>query len=192
MLMQIRSAAVVILLVALLAPEAIARVKVTVNFDKAFDFKSMKTWGWGPDGPGSVMMARTANDNPDAMKKAAEPLIVEAITKEMAARALVQSSSAPDLVVTYYLLLSNSMSSQTMGQFLPATSAWGLPFFPQATQSLEYVDQGSLVIDLAANKTVVWRGVAHAKIKPDTAYKKREGLIREGVRDLMRRYPTKQ
>ena len=192
MLMQIRSAAVVILLVALLAPEAIARVKVTVNFDKAFDFKSMKTWGWGPDGPGSVMMARTANDNPDAMKKAAEPLIVEAITKEMAARALVQSSSAPDLVVTYYLLLSNSMSSQTMGQFLPATSAWGLPFFPQATQSLEYVDQGSLVIDLAANKTVVWRGVAHAKIKPDTTYKKREELIREGVRDLMRRYPPKQ
>lgn len=189
MLMHIRSAAVVALLVALLAPEAIARVKVTVNFDKAFDFKSMKTWGWGPDGPGSVMMARTANDNPDAMKKAAEPIIVEAITKEMTARALVQSSTAPDLVVTYYLLLSNSMSSQTMGQFLPATSAWGLPFFPQATQSLEYVDQGSLVIDLAANKTVVWRGVAHAKIKPDTAYTKREELIREGVRDLMRRYP---
>jgi len=192
MLMQIRSGAVIVLLVALLAPDAIARVKVTVNFDKAFDFKSMKTWGWGADGPGSVMMARTANDNPDAMKKAAEPLIVEAITKEMTARALVQSSSAPDLVVTYYLLLSNSMSSQTMGQFLPATSAWGLPFFPQATQSLEYVDQGSLVIDLAANKTVVWRGVAHAKIKPDTPYKKREELIREGVRDLMRRYPTKQ
>lgn len=189
MLMHIRSAAVVALLVALLVPEAIARVKVTVNFDKAFDFKSMKTWGWGPDGPGSVMMARTANDNPDAMKKAAEPIIVEAITKEMTARALVQSSTAPDLLVTYYLLLSNSMSSQTMGQFLPATSAWGLPFFPQATQSLEYVDQGSLVIDLAANKTVVWRGVAHAKIKPDTAYTKREELIREGVRDLMRRYP---
>jgi hypothetical protein len=192
MLMRIRSVAVVALLVALLAPETFARVKVTVNFDKAFDFKSMKTWGWPADGPGSVMMARTANDNPDAMKKAAEPLIVEAVTKELATRGLTQASAQPDLVVTYYLLLSNSMSSQTMGQFLPATSAWGLPFFPQATQSLEYVDQGSLVIDFSANKTVVWRGVAHAKIKPDTSFKKREELIREGVRDLFRRYPPKQ
>jgi hypothetical protein len=172
MLMRIRSVAVVALLVALLAPETFARVKVTVNFDKAFDFKSMKTWGWPADGPG--------------------PLIVESVTKELATRGLTQASAQPDLVVTYYLLLSNSMSSQTMGQFLPATSAWGLPFFPQATQSLEYVDQGSLVIDFSANKTVVWRGVAHAKIKPDTAYKKREELIREGVRDLFRRYPPKQ
>ena len=192
MLMRIRSVAVAVLLVALLAPETFARVKVTVNFDKAFDFKSMKTWGWPAEGPGSVMMARTANDNPDAMKKAAEPLIVEAVTRELATRGLTQASAQPDLVVTYYLLLSNSMSSQTMGQFLPATSAWGLPFFPQATQSLEYVDQGSLVIDFSANKTVVWRGVAHAKIKPDTAFKKREELIREGVRDLFRRYPPKQ
>ncbi len=30
---------------------ALARVEVTINFDKAFDFKSVKTWGWGPTGP---------------------------------------------------------------------------------------------------------------------------------------------
>ena len=59
------------------------------------------------------------------------------------------------------------MSTQTMGQFLPATTAWGLPPFPQATQSLKIMNRGSLVLDLSAKGTVVWRGVAQAKIKMD-------------------------
>jgi hypothetical protein len=34
--------------------------------------------------------------------------------------------------------------------------------------------------------------VAEAKITPGTDIKKREALVREGVRDLLRRYPPKQ
>jgi hypothetical protein len=67
-----------------------------------------------------------------------------------------------------------------------------LPPFAQATQSLEMVDQGSLVIDLSAAKTVVWRGVAQARIKLDADAKRRESLLRESVRDLLRRYPPRQ
>ena len=84
------------------------------------------------------------------------------------------------------------MSAQTMGQFLPATTAWGLPPFEQATQSLKMMNQGSLVLDLSAKDVVVWRGVAQAKIKIDADDKKREALLREAVRDLLRRYPPKQ
>ena len=69
--------------------------------------------------------------------------------------------------------------------------SWGLPLFPQATQSLKVLNQGALVIDLSANGTVVWRGVAQAEIKMDTDFKKREALLREGVRDLLKRYPPK-
>ena len=70
--------------------------------------------------------------------------------------------------------------------------AWGLPLFPQATQSLKILNRGSLVLDLSAKGAVVWRGVAQAELKMDTPVKKREELIREGVRDLLRRYPPKQ
>ena len=38
---------------------------------------------------------------------------------------------------------------------------------------------------------MVWRGVAQAEIKLDADDKKREALMREGVRDLLRRYPPK-
>ena len=84
------------------------------------------------------------------------------------------------------------MSTQTMGQFLPGTVAWGLPPFAQATQSLKMMNQGALVLDLSAKGEVVWRGVAQARIDFDADDKKREALLREGVRDLLRRYPPKQ
>ena len=169
-----------------------ARVDVRVEFDKTFDFKPMRTWGWNPQGPGQLKMARTQNDDPDAMHKHTEPIVVEAITTQLGERGLQAAASNPDLVVTYYLLLTTSMSAQTVGQFLPATTGWGLPPFDAVTQSLKMMNQGSLVIDLSAKNTIVWRGVAQARIKPDEDFKRREALIREGVRDLLRRYPPRK
>ena len=151
----------------------------------------MKTWGWNPQQPGEVKMARTKDDDPEAARQRAEPVILDAVSTEIGRRGLQRATSAPDLIVTYYLLLTTNMTTQTMGQFLPATTGWGLPPFAQATQSLKMMNQGSLVLDLSANGAVVWRGVAQAKIEFDADEKKRETLIREAVRDLLRRYPPK-
>jgi Domain of unknown function (DUF4136) len=167
----------------------VARVDVRVERDKTFDFKTIRSWGWHPTGPGDVKMARTQNDDPDAIKRIAEPLILDAVEKEMARLKLPRASSDPDLTVRYYLLLSTSFSSQTMGQFLPPVAAWGLPVFAPATQSLKYMNSGSLGIDLSAKDTVIWRGLAQTELQPDTDYKKREQVVRDAVRDLLRRYP---
>ena len=167
-------------------------VDVRVEHDKAFDFRPMKTWAWNPEGAGDVIMARTKDDDPAAMKQRFEPVIFDAVMTEMTRRSMQQATSAPDLMVTYYVLLTTNMSSQTMGQFLPATVAWGLPPFAPATQSLEMMNKGSLVLDLSAKGTVVWRGVAESNIEIGTDIKKREALVREAVRDLLRRYPPKQ
>ena len=48
-----------------------------------------------------------------------------------------------------------------------------------------------MVLDLTAQDVVVWRGVAQAQIKPDAPTDKRESLLREAVRDLLKRYPPK-
>ena len=193
-----RQAAITIAALLLLAVAATtttttsARVKVQVEFDKTFDFKRVRTWDWPADGAGQVKMARTAQDDPDEARQRAEPIIVSAITAALAERGLQHAPAAADLTVTYYLLLSTSMSAQTIGQFLPATTAWGLPPFEAATQSLKIMDRGSLVIDLSANKAVVWRGLAHANIDMDLDAKRREALLREAVRDLLRRYPRQR
>jgi Domain of unknown function (DUF4136) len=169
----------------------VARVKVRVEHDKTFDFKSVRTWSWNPKGRGEVKMARTQDDDPEAMRQTMEPLIVDAVSREMKARGLQEASGEPDLYLTYYVLLSNNMSAQTMGQFLPATTGWGLPPFAQATQSLEMMNRGSLVLDLSSKQGVVWRGLAQAELKMDADAKKRESVLREGVRDLLRRYPPR-
>ena len=188
---SMRSVAVVLALVAMTVQATVARVDVKVDFDKTFNFKAVKTWGWNPDGPGEVKMARTQTDDPDSMKKIAEPPILDQVTLEMTRLKLQQASADPDLKVTYYLLLSTNQTAQTMGQFVPGAVAWGLPLFPQATTSLKVMNQGSLVLDLSAKGSVVWRGVAQAQIKIGTERQRREELLREGVRDLLKRFPPK-
>ena len=180
--------------VALLSERALARVDVDIEFDPKFDFTKVKTWAWSPSGYGDVKMARTQTDDPEAMKKVAEPIVVDAITTELNNRGLRSaetSAAPPDITVVYYLLLSTNITAQTIGQFLPNTTAWGLPPFLATTQSFEVFNRGSLVIDLSSGNNVVWRGVAQSNIKIDADMKKRENLIREGVRDLIRRYPPK-
>jgi len=174
-----------------LAEPALARVDVKIDFDKTFNFTAVRTWRFDPAGNGEVKMARTQKDNPDAVKAVAEPIIVESVNTEMQ-RLKLQTSDTPDLIVRYFLLLSTDQSAQTMGQFLPGTTAWALPPFQQTTQSLKVMNQGALVIDLAGGGNVVWRGVAQAKLKADTDFKKREAVLREAVSDLLKRFPPKQ
>ena len=176
--------------VLLLVESAFARVDVKIDFDKAFNFTAVRSWRFDPAGNGEVKMARTQKDDPDAVKAVAEPIIVDAVTKEMQLLKL-QRADSPDVIVRYFLLLTTNQTAQTMGQFLPGTVAWGLPPFQQTTQSLKLMNQGSLVIDLASNGNVVWRGIAQAKLKFDADFKKREAVIREAVHDLLRRFPPK-
>jgi len=175
----------------LVAQAMLAGVDVKVEFDKSFNFNTVRTWGWNPTGPGQVKMARTADDDPAAVQKRFEPIIVDAVTSEMRRRNLQASTGTADVAVTYYVLLTTNMSAQTVGEFLPANTAWGLPPFPPATQSLKVMNRGSLVLDLSAKDTVIWRGVAQTNVKMDIDDKRREQLLREGVKDLLQRFPPK-
>ena len=168
-----------------------ARVDVKVAFDKAFDFTKVKTWDWTTPGHGEVKMARTQTDDSEAMRKRVDPIIADALPKEMERRKLTRATSAPDVGVVYYLLLTVGSSAQTVGQFIPPALDWGLPLFPPATQSLKVMNEGSFVIDISSGGTVVWRGLAQAQIKMDESQDKREATLREAVRDLLRRFPPK-
>ena len=124
-------------------------------------------------------MARTKENDPEAVRKIAEPIIFDAVTREIGKRELQTAQGAADLTLTYCLLLSTNMTAQTMGQFLPATTGWGLPPFVGATQSLKVRNQGSLVLEFSARGTVVRRGLAQPKMKFDATPEQREALLRE-------------
>ena len=169
----------------------VARVKVRADFDKTFDFKSVKTWAWSAR-MGDVMAVRTQNEDADAIRLRADPILKSEVAAVMPARKLMEAASNPDVTLSYYLLLTAGTSSQYMGQFLPATVNWGLPMFAPAATSYEVIQQGSLVFDFAAKGKVVWRGLAEAEIDWNSDQKKRENLLREAARELIKKFPPKQ
>jgi Domain of unknown function (DUF4136) len=169
-----------------------AKVKTRAQADSAFDFTQAHTFGWSPDGPGDVMLARTASDDPETVRTLAEPVIMEAVTANMPRRGLQPAAGAPDLTIRYYLLLTIGGSAQTLGQFLPAVAQWGIPPFAPSTTSLEVIERGSLVLDLSAGGHVVWRGIDEAQMKMDMSQEKRTELLREAVSDILKQYPPKR
>ena len=169
-----------------------AAVKVHVDLDKTFDFRQARSWAWAVPTAGHVMVARTPTDDPDAIQRLAEPVIMDAMITEMNSRGMAHKIEAPDVTLKYYLLLTIGSSAQTIGQFLPPVAQWGIPPFTPSTQSLKVIQQGSLVIDASAKEAVVWRGTAAAEIKPGLTQDKRAALIREAVRDIVKRYPQKK
>lgn len=169
----------------------VAKVKVKSDVDKLFDFKQVHTWAWTPE-IGRVVVARTASDNPDAIKKLAEPLIVKAVAAELPQRGLTETTTTPDVTVTYDLLLTLGSSAQTAGQFLPAVTEWGVPPFTASTTSLEMIERGSLVLDMMSKGSPVWRGIAEAQIPTDLSQEKRQALIPEAVREIAKLYPPKK
>ena len=176
-----------------LAGHLTAAVKVKTQFTKSFDFTKAKTWSWHEGGPGEVKMALTADDNPELVRQRAEPIIMEAVGATLPQRGLAAAASgAPsDVKIKYYVLITLGTDAQTIGQFLPAVTAWGLPPFSGATQSYSVIERGSLVLDISANKEVVWRGIGQAELKPGQTQEKRAALIRAAVADILKKYPPK-
>ena len=170
-----------------------AAVKVKTQFTKSFDFTKAKTWSWHEGAPGEVKMAVTADDNPEVVRQRAEPVIMEAVGATLPQRGLTAAApGAPsDVKIKYYVLITLGTDAQTMGQFLPAVTAWGMPPFSGATQSYTVIERGSLVLDISANKEVVWRGIGQAELKPGQTTEKRAALIREAVADILKKYPPK-
>jgi hypothetical protein len=168
-----------------------ASVKVRVDFDKEFQFRNARTVGWAPKA-GAVMVGRSPDDDPEDIRRRAEPIIVDAVNAELPKRGLGPASGTPDLTVTYYLLLTIGDSSQTLGQFLPPVTKWAIPPFNPATTSLKVIQEGSLVLDLSSGNQPVWRGVGEAEIKLGLDEEKRAALIREAVQEILKRYPPRK
>ena len=173
----------------IVAQTGIAAIKVHVDVDKAFDFRKVRTWAWALPEAGWVMAARTPTDDPEAIQRLAEPVVMEAVIAEMPGRGMTHTVDSPDVTLKYYLLLTLGTESQTIGQFLPPVTQWGVPPFTASTQSLKVIQRGSLAIDVMSKGQIVWRGVGAAEIKPGLTQDKRAALIRVAVKDILARYP---
>ena len=174
------------------APALDAKVKVRTQFDQKFDFKTVRTWAWASEHPGAVMLARSANEDKEAFLQRVDPVVREAVGVEMLRRKMQPAQGAPDVTLTFYVLMMAGPWTQSVGQFVPSVPEWGLPIFQVSTSAIEVIEQGALVIDMSAGGQPVWRGVAEAGINPDTDQKKRTVIVKDAVRKLLEKFPPRK
>ena len=188
-------AVVVSVLVLVIAGPLAARVKVQSDFDKTFDFSALKTFTWPSDGFGQVKMAITKDDDPEALRRRFEPVIVAAVEANLTGRGYVKAKpgEAANFTMAYFGLVSTNQQAQTMGQFLPGTVSWGLPPFLATTTSLKIFEQGSIVLDVRRPDTnVVWRGVAQAEMHCDRPDAERNKRTADVVNEILKQFPPKK
>ena len=181
-------------IVVLAAAGLTAGVKVKVEYDKLFDFATVKTYAWHPDGAGEVKVLSTMGDDPVAVNNMLEPVIRAAVDREMKARGFVlDTTGKPDLHIHYYMLAGPNSESQFQGQFIGGVPPWGLPDFAMTTTSLKVFEQGTLVLDIstAANRTIVWRAIATAEINRQRSLEQKKQRIDDGMREALKKFPPK-
>jgi hypothetical protein len=172
-----------------------AKIKTQAQADPAFNFREVKTWAWHPSGGGDVIMARSSGDDPVPVKKRIDPVLTQALAHELGLKGLsLATAGTPDLTIHYYLLVTVGMDAQVMGQFLPAVPLWGVPPFSAATQSLDIITRGSLVLDAVSTSLdrVVWRGVAQTDVDYARSESERDSIIRDAAHELVKRIPFKK
>ena len=195
--MNIKLAGAVAAIAAVLCSSAVsaAKIKVRVQAPPKFDGAGLNTWAWAADGPGQVIMARSSEDDPAPIQKTFGPTIADSISNELGLRGLAAADVASaDLHAHYYLLIAVGFNTQQFGQFLPAVPEWGIPGYLGGNQAYEIISTGSLVVDLISTsaKRIIWRGIAQTELNSENTDERRHARIREGVHELMLKYPKKK
>jgi len=172
-----------------------AKVKIKTQFDKTFDFKSIKTFAWHPEGAGDVKVLQLSGDDPATLKTQLDPTITTTVEQGLAGRGLTPAPAGQaDLYVSYRLLLGPGTSAQVAGQFIAPVPQWGIaPFSPQTT-SLEVYEQGTLIVDLSSRtkQMIVFRGSAESAIDRTRTPDARNKLVRDAILDMLKKLPTKK
>jgi hypothetical protein len=152
--------------------------KVNVDWDKATDFSSFKTYTW-------------ANGTP-ALNPLMGDRIVKEIDAQLAAKGLqkVEASASPDLVVVYHAGRDTEMQMNTIdtGIYGPGWR-YGYGGMGSSTTYVNKILVGQLIVDIGdvKNKKYIWRGTASATI-PDKP-EKGEKTITKAVTKMFKKFP---
>ena len=142
--------------------------KVNVDYNKEFDFNSLKTYSWQKGTP--------------AANPLMEQRIVKAIEYNLAMKGFQQVESSPDFYVVSHASTKEELDITEWGYGRPR---WGY----SSTVDVEKVLVGTLIVDIleAKDKQLVWRGVAtdSASDKPE----KNEKKINKAAEKMFKKFP---
>ncbi|QKG54057.1 DUF4136 domain-containing protein [Hymenobacter sp. BRD67] len=147
-----------------------ANVGVTSDFDHAVNFRNYHTWAWYP---------KQANDTEGGPAKGYESFtdqrIRDAVSKDLTAKGLTETTSNPDVYVAYSVRVENKQ--QVSGY--PYGGGYGYPYYgygyggfggyPYGGGAYNY-KAGTVIIDIvdARRKELAWRGTGQAQLNQNS------------------------
>ena len=164
-------------------PLVAAAQKTTYDFDKTATFSQYKTYSL-KDG--------TPTGNPLIDNR-----IVAAIEAQLAAKGLVRTETAPDVMVLYHVALEEEkdISSYSTGPMYGGYGwGWGGGWGSTTTDvRVREILVGTLAVDIvdAQKKQIVWRGLGSKEIDTNAKPEKRDTNINKAVEKIFKNDPPK-
>ncbi len=188
-------AALALAAIGLPAPAWAQKVDVQTETAKDANFTGLCTYKWLPPPPAPPSLVAPGLPTGRRTIEQIDPVIHAAVDRELQAKGyrMVESGES-DLLVGYLVNMSPDTNTFSMADEYAAVTGTTIYFGPGATSrtaSLSYTDMGTLAVGVvsAANKQVLWRGVAKSKIALATPYPKVDKAVTDGVQKMFRKFP---
>jgi hypothetical protein len=141
--------------------------KVVVDYNKEFNFSSIKTYAWTKGTPADPLM---------------EQRIVSAVESQLAKHGLQKSDSVPDVFIVTHAMTREDISLREWGD---GPLPWS-----RGTIDINKILAGTLVVDIldSKDKQLVWRGIADGTLsdKPE----KVEAKIKKVTEKMFQKFPN--
>jgi len=165
---------------------------VHYDFDRDFDFSSIKTYEW-------MSVPQKTQDNELTLKH-----IKSTVNRQLQAKGLIMTSQSPDVLIALHGGKEKRVDVQEWGyayrdrdyyhagpfspRGVPSLDTYGRDNveYRRGTDTYEY-EVGTLIIDFvdAGKKELIWRGVASGMVNPDTSAEE----IDKTVAKILENYP---
>jgi len=166
--------------------------EVHYDFDRDFDFSSVKTYDW-------MSVPQKTKDNELTLKH-----IKSAVNRQLQAKGLIMTATSPDVLIALHGGKEKKVDVQEWGYAYRDRDYYHAgPFSPRGfppldtygrdnveyrrgTDTYEY-EVGTIIIDFvdSVKKELIWRGVASGVVNPDTSAEE----IDRTVAKILENYP---
>ena len=184
------------LAVALLAAGSVqaAKIKVQARQEANVDFAAIKTYSWLPSPPMTTDVAPGVMRSPAEVQKEVDPIVIGQADKLLAARGWTRvDGPSANVQIVYYLSHGTGFDSSTIGEYYQYATGYALIVSPYIapTSYVEVYEEGSIIMDVVADRRAIWRGSATTRLDRDRNYAKRKEVIEDAVTKLIDKLPKK-
>jgi hypothetical protein len=171
-----------------------SKLEVKTQKDPTANFKAIKTYAWLPPAPLVKNVAPDAVSNPTLSDEALGPPIMAAVSRELAARGLVEApADVADVHVAYFAALGTGFNQTYLGEYYGYVTGWGspIPYGLAPSTSMTVYEKGTVLVDVVnrAAKRAIWRGTVVTRIQQEHTLEKRIERINEGAAKLFQKFP---